>query len=433
MSVRLRPARRLHGTIAVPGDKSISHRALILNALADGAAHIDGLLDSDDCRSTMACLRSFGVEFSRDADRVVVRSPGLRALREPDAVLDCGNSGTTMRLLAGLAAAIDGVSVLDGDASLRSRPMARVLGPLSAMGARVDGRAEGTLAPIVIRGGALHPFRGRLEVASAQVKSAIVIAALSADGDSAIEEPATTRDHTERMLSAMGAQIRRAGSTIEVTPADSLQPIDMRVPGDLSAAAFWLVAGSIADDAEIELPGVGVNPTRTGVLDVLTAMGANITRNNERLVGGEPVADLVVRSAQLRGVVIGGDLVTRSIDELPVLAVAAAYADGVTEIRDAAELRVKESDRIATTAAMLKALGARVEEHADGMTIEGGHALVGGTLDSHGDHRLAMAAAVAALSVADGTTELRGEDAVGVSYPQFWKHLDALAGAGAFA
>ena len=432
MPLRLRPARCLRGTIAVPGDKSISHRALILNALAAGEATVDGFLPSDDCLRSMACLRAYGVEYDHEGSRVRLRSPGRSALREPGGVLDCGNSGTTMRLLAGLAAGLDGLSVFDGDASLRRRPMDRVLDPLRAMGARVDGRAGGALPPIAVRGGALRPFRGRLAVASAQVKSAVLLAALGADGPSRLDEPAPTRDHTEIMLAAMGADVRRRGSTVELAPGGPLHSLDVQVPGDLSAAAFWLVAASLLPDAELQLPAVGVNPTRRGVLDVLLAMGADIELRNERTMNGEPVADLTVHSAPLRGTTIAGDLIPRVIDEIPVLAVAAARADGVTEIRDATELRVKESDRLAAVAGLLRALGAGVTERPDGLRIEGGSVLHGAALDAGGDHRMAMAAAVAALA-AEGESQLRGDQAVTVSYPDFWQHLREVTAGAAFA
>jgi 3-phosphoshikimate 1-carboxyvinyltransferase len=438
MSRRLEPAAPLRGAVRVPGDKSISHRALLLNALAPGDARIDGFLPSADCLSTMACLRAYGVAFDYDPaapTRVVVRSPGRDAFREPDRVLDCGNSGTSMRLLSGLAAGVDGLSVLDGDDSLRARPMDRVLRPLASMGATVDGRERGRLAPLSVRGGGLRPYRGALEVASAQVKSALILAALAADAPSSIEEIGPARDHTEIMLAAMGADLtmtplESGGNRIHLRPGAPLHPVDLTVPGDISAAAFWLVAGSAGPGSEIHLPGVGVNPTRAGVLDVLRAMGADIEEMEQRVVGGEPVADLVVRAAPLHGTIVDGHLTVRAIDELPVLAVAAAMAEGTTEFRDAAELRVKESDRVATTVELLRALGVDAEARPDGFVVQGGRPLRGGRLHSHGDHRLAMAAAVAAC-LAEGTSDLEGDASVVVSYPGFWDHLAGLRGAGA--
>lgn len=429
MSARaVAPARRLRGTIAVPGDKSISHRAAMLNALADGEAVVHNFLPGDDCMSTLAVLRQLGIEWALDAaaDASVlrVRGNGLRGLREPGDVLDCGNSGTTMRLTCGVLAGHDFHSVLTGDASLRARPMARVAEPLRKMGARIDGRDGGRLAPLAVRGGALRGIRYAMPVASAQVKSAVLLAGLYADGETIVEEPAPTRDHTERMLAAMGANVRREGPAVGVAPAAALEPLSMRVPNDFSAAAFWIVAGVAHPDAEISLTGVGVNPTRTGLIDALRAMGGDISVGEERTVGGEPVADIVVRSSRLEGAAVHGDTVLRMIDEVPALAVAAACAAGVTEVRDAAELRVKESDRIATTASQMRALGVRVEERDDGMVIEGG-AIGGGDVRSFGDHRLAMALAVAALC---GRDEVRIDEAeaVSVSYPAFWDDLERL-------
>ena len=413
----------------MPGDKSISHRALICNALARGEARVTNLLESADCLSTMACLEHFGVEFERDsaAGAVIVRSPGLDRFAAPFDTLDCGNSGTTMRLLAGIGATLPFVSVLDGDESLRKRPMDRVLEPLAQMGAYTKGREGGRYAPISVatRAGGLSPFRGKLSVASGQLKSALIFAALRAGAESEIEEVGPSRDHTERMLLAMGADIARYGAIINVRPGAPLRPRDLQVPGDISAAAFWIVAAAIAPDSDLLLPAVGINPTRAGVVDALRAMGADITLERERDVSGEPVADIRVRYAPLRGIEAEGDLVVRALDEWPVIAVAAAVAEGPTVIRDAEELRVKESDRIASTAAMLRALGAEVEERADGLRIAGGASLRGGVVDSQGDHRITMAAAVAA-GVAEGETELQGADSVAISYPEFWRDRERL-------
>ena len=423
------PARRLRGTIAVPGDKSISHRAAILNALAEGEAVIHNFLPGEDCLSTLGVLQALGVHSElEDVEGGVivrVRGGGLHGLREAEDVLDCGNSGTTMRLLSGVLAGQQFLSVLSGDASLRSRPMARVLEPLHQMGAQVSSR-EGGLAPLVIRGGKLRAIRYRLPVASAQVKSCVLLAGLYAYGPTTVEEPESTRDHTERMLEAMGADIGREGPAVRITPGQALQPLSMRVPNDISAAAFWMVAAAVHPDAEVRLTGVGINPTRTGIIDVLRSMGADLDIEEERTVAGEPVADIVVRSSRLDGTVIAGDLVPRLIDEVPALAVAAAYADGLTEIRDAAELAVKESNRIATTASQLRALGAAVAERDDGMTIEGGRRLGGGAVQSFGDHRLAMALAAAGL-VGEGDVVIEGAEAVAVSYPEFWDHLERLS------
>ena len=425
-SVVVQPSGPLRGELRVPGDKSISHRALICNALAEGEAQISGLLDSADCRSTIACLRQWGVEFEESGDRLNIRSPGQDAFHQAGATLDCGNSGTSIRLLSGVAAGLPFRSSFDGDASLRQRPMRRVLDPLAQMGATVS---DAETAPFWVDGsqGTLQGFNGDIAVASAQVKSCIVFAALRADEPSRIVEPGPSRDHTERMLIAMGADVEVDGPTITVRPGASLQPQDVDVPGDVSAAAFWMIAAAMIPGSEIQLPNVGVNPRRTGVIDVLRDIGAQIDLTNQREMSGEPVADIVVRGCHLQRTIINGDTVVRAVDEIPVLAVAAALADGVTEIRDAEELRVKESDRIATTSALLKNMGIEVDERSDGLRIVGGH-LQGSTVDSHGDHRLAMAAAVAALAAdpESGPTTIRGASAVDISYPTFWRDLDRL-------
>lgn len=427
---RVPPAKRLRGEIAVPGDKSISHRAAIFNAIADGEAIVHNFLSGDDCLSTLRVLRALGVacdlEEAGAAPALRITGAGLRGLREPADVLDCGNSGTTMRLLAGLLAAQPFFSALTGDASLRTRPMARVIDPLREMGARIDARDGGRLAPIAVRGGDLHGIRYRMPVASAQVKSAILLAALYADGETVVEEPEPTRDHTERMLDAMGARIQREGDAITIQPASTLQPASIRVPNDISAAAFWMVAAAAHPDAEVRLPGVGINPTRSGVIDILREMGADVSVEEERIAGGEPVADIVVRSSRLHGVVVEGDVVLRAIDELPAVAIAAACADGRTEIRGAEELRAKESDRIAAVVQELAAVGVKVEERADGMVVEGG-AIAGGETRAHEDHRIAMAFAVAGLLSRDGVA-IDGAESVAISYPAFWQHLDQVAG-----
>ena len=426
----VKPARQLRGAIAVPGDKSISHRAAMLNALADGEATIHNFLAGEDCLSTLRVLRDLGIESKLDESGATpvlwIRGAGLRGLVEPSCVLDCGNSGTTMRLISGVLSGQPFHSVLSGDASLRTRPMARVATPLREMGAQIDGRDGGKFAPLAIRGGALHGIRYRMPVASAQVKSSILLAGLFAEGDTIVEESEPTRDHTERMLAAMGARIDREGPAVRLTPGDALAPLSMRVPNDISAAAFWMVAASVHPDAEIHLTGVGMNPTRTGIIDVLRAMGADLSINEERQVAGEPVADIVVRSARLRGTTIDGDLIPRLIDEVPAIAVAAAFADGETQITGAAELRVKESDRIATTVSQLAALGVHIAEREDGMIIDGGGKVHGGDVQSFGDLRLAMALAAAVLAGA-GDVRIADADAVAISYPSFWQHLQQLS------
>ena len=420
----LRRPRTLRGAVDIPGDKSISHRALMFNALASGSATVAGLSLGQDVASTMECLRNLGVRFEFSEGRVKVHGSGGFLQESPD-ILDAGNSGTSMRLLSGVLAGQPIFSILTGDSSLRTRPMGRVIGPLSQMGAAISGRNGDTLAPLAIRGGSLKGIEYSLPVASGQVKSAIILAGIYADGETLIHQPARSRDHTERMLRAMGAHIEEDGLSIRVSPA-SLEAVDVFVPGDVSSAAFWLAAGACHPDARVSVRGVGINPTRNGILDVLEEMGADISYVNPRTEGGEPVADLVVQSSELKAVHVGGETVPRMIDELPVLAVAACFADGVTRITDAEELRHKETDRIAMVVRELSGLGARIEELPDGMVIHGTGKLTGSACESHGDHRLAMSLAVAGM-LADGETIIDGAELASVSYPEFWDHLSSLS------
>ena len=425
----VRRVRRLAGELRVPGDKSVSHRALILNSIAAGEATVSNLGPGADCASTLRCLRALGVAIDRKEgeDTVRIAGVGLRGLREPEDVLDAGNSGTTMRLLLGLLAGQPFLSVLTGDDSLRTRPMKRVIDPLRRMGARLWARRDDTLAPIAVRGGDLTGIDYTLPVASAQLKSALLLAGLFADGPTVIREPQPSRDHTERMLRAQGADLKTADGVITLVPRGSLSPLDVQVPGDISSATFWVVAAVIHPDAEVVVRDVGVNPGRAGALEVLLSMGADLEVHPKGDWGGEPVADLVARSSSLRGVRVGGGLVPRLIDEIPALAVAAAFARGETRFVDAAELRVKETDRIRAVAAELGRLGADVEELPEGLVVRGGRALRGSTCLSYGDHRMAMALAVAGL-VAEGETAVDGADAASVSYPSFWEHLESVAG-----
>jgi 3-phosphoshikimate 1-carboxyvinyltransferase len=381
-----------------------------------------------DVLSTERCLGALGVRIEADgAHGRVVHGVGLDGLHEPGDVLDAGHSGTTMRFLCGLLAGQPFFTVLTGDDSLRRRPMGRVLVPLRSMGAECWGRADGTLAPLAIRGGRLRPIDYALPVASAQLKSALLLASLFADGVSHLREPAASRDHTERLLRAQGVALAVDGLDLWLTsPSAPLRPVDVAVPGDFSSAAFWLVAACVHPNARLTVRDVGVNPGRIGLLEVLQAMGARITVENEREVGGEPVADLTAESSELRGVAIGGDLIPRLLDEVPVLAVAMAVARGSSRIVDAAELRVKESDRLAAAAAELGRLGAAILERPDGLDFAGGARLRGATVQSHHDHRLAMALAIAGL-VAVGDTTVEGAESVVISYPTFWDDLAALA------
>jgi 3-phosphoshikimate 1-carboxyvinyltransferase len=423
------PAFSLNGTIQVPGDKSISHRALMLGALASGETQIRGLLLGEDPRSTAACFRALGAQVSElNTNLVTVQGLGLGRLQEPDQVLDAGNSGTTLRLMMGiLASHPDRLFTVTGDASLRSRPMGRVVTPLRQMGAQIWGRKGDTLAPLAIRGQQLQSIHYHSPIASGQVKSAILLAGLMAEGKTTVTEPALSRDHSERMLRAFGAEVRVDPETCSATvvgPAH-LHGQTVIVPGDISSAAFWLVAGLIVPGSDLLIENVGVNPTRTGVLDVLLEMGANITLENPRETAGEPVADLRVRASALKACTIGGDIIPRLIDEIPVLAVAAAMAQGTTLIRDAQELRVKESDRLSAMASQLNRMGAQVTEHPDGLEITGGYPLKGAEVDSFTDHRIAMSLAIASL-VATGTTSIHRAEATAISYPVFADTLQKL-------
>ena len=423
--------RSLKGRVQVPGDKSISHRSLLFGAIAEGTTRIEGLLPAEDPLSTAACLRAMGVDVSpiRAGEPVVVQGVGLDGLQEPEDVLDCGNSGTTMRLMLGLLAGRSGRHfVLSGDGSLRRRPMRRVGDPLAQMGACISGRSGGNLAPLAIAGQHLHGASIRTPVASAQVKSAILLAALTAKGNTTVIEPVQSRDHSERMLRAFGADLQVGGpSNTEVTvvPGASLRGQEVVVPGDISSAAFWLVAGAITPGADLTVENVGLNPSRTGILDVLQQMEARIEVLNARDVAGEPVGDLHVTHGPLKAFSIGAELIPRLVDEIPVLAVAACCADGVSRVTGAEELRVKETDRLAVMARQLGAMGARIEEFADGMSIEGGVLLHGAEVDSETDHRVAMSLAVAA-QIASGNTQLHRAEAAAVSYPTFWDDLQRL-------
>jgi 3-phosphoshikimate 1-carboxyvinyltransferase len=411
--------RPLRGVLRVPGDKSISHRAAILGAIAHGPTRIWGFLRAEDCLSTLRCLRALGVAMDDRRSELEIHGG---ALREPEEILDVGNSGTTLRLLAGVLAGQRFHSVLTGDASIRRRPMDRIAEPLRLMGARISGRQGGRLAPLAISGGELRGITYATPVASAQVKSAVLLAGLFADGDTVVQEPRQSRDHTERMLGAFGAEVVRGGLTVRLRGPQALSGTEVRVPGDLSSAAFFLVAAALVPGSDLAVAGVGLNPTRTGVLDVLRMMGAAVEVRDLKEESGEPVGTVVVRGGLLHGTVIGGDLIPRAIDELPVLAVAASLAEGKTVIRDAAELRVKESDRIDALARELGRLGARVEAQPDGLAIVGTPRLRGGRVASGGDHRIAMALAVAGLC-ADGAVTIDDPACIETSFPGF---ADAL-------
>lgn len=421
------PAASLRGSLRVPGDKSISHRAVILGALARGETRIYGLSRAGDVRSTVECLRALGISITGgEGGKVTVAGRGRQGLQEPEDVLEAGNSGTTIRLLAGLFSGQPFYATITGDASLRRRPMGRVVRPLVAMGSRIFGRGGGELAPLTILGGDLAGTEHELPVASAQVKSALLLAGLYARGQTTVTEPYLSRDHTERMLAAFGVPVWRSGLKVGVEGGTELEPQELTIPGDVSSAAFFLVAGAIVPEAKIRIEGVGVNPTRTGIIDALQRMGADITLENETMAGGEPVADLVVRGGhRLQGISLGGAQIPRLIDEIPVLAVAATQADGETVIQDAAELKVKESNRLHTVAVELERLGAEVRELDDGLAIRGPARLVGARCESYGDHRIAMALAVAGL-VAEGLTTISGSEYIDISFPGFQECLQRL-------
>jgi 3-phosphoshikimate 1-carboxyvinyltransferase len=426
------PTPSIAGRISVPGDKSVSHRAALLGAVATGVTEVHGWLEAEDCLATLRAVSALGVEVTRKGPgHYVIHGVGLEGLAEADHVIDCGNSGTTARLLSGVLAAQPFATLLTGDDSLRQRPMERVLEPLARMGARVLGRANGRRLPLAIQGmRPLVPIHHAAPVASAQVKSAILLAGLWASGPVTVAEPAQSRDHTERMLAAFGADVRVDEGRVTLVPGRAPGGRPVRVPGDISSATFFLVAGLLADGGAVTVEEVGVNPTRTGALDVLRAMGAGLEATAER-GDGEPVADLTARASGLRGTSVAGSLVPRAIDELPILAVAAARAEGVTEVRDAAELRVKESDRIRVLVSELTKLGVEIQERADGFRIVGGarRPLHGARVQSFGDHRLAMALIVAGLG-ADGPSVVENIDCIATSYPEFVATCGRLGGEG---
>ncbi len=423
---RIEPVTRpLHGELSVPGDKSIGHRAVIFAAIANGTSRIANLSGGEDNHSTIEAFKTLGVKISGDDRLLTIEGKGFEGLAAPMKVIDCGNSGTTMRLLSGIVAGRPFVSMLDGDASLRRRPMKRIAEPLEKMGARFesnDGRA-----PLNIHGGALKGIRYATPVASAQVKSAILLAGLQADGVTTVEEPQQSRDHTEIMARALGAKLEARGNIVSVQGGPKLAAFDISVPGDLSSAAFFMAAAAMIPGSDVVIRGVGCNPTRAGVIDVLRRMGASIEMLDQKTAAGEPVADIRVRGARLKGVDIGPEMVARTIDEYPILAVAAGLAQGITAICGAKELRYKESDRITVMTEQLRRLGVDVEERDDGMIIEGRGRLKGASVQSAGDHRVAMSLAVAGLS-ADGGVEIDDTACADISFPGFFRMLERIAG-----
>jgi len=414
---------KVKGIIEVPGDKSISHRAVMLGGISRGETVIEGFLLSEDCMSTITCLRSLGVETSVDGSNVRVCGKGLRGLKKPEKILDAGNSGTTMRLMSGILAGLDFISTITGDESLRRRPMKRIIEPLQSMGAVVES-GEGGVAPLTIKGGSLKAIDYTLPVPSAQVKSAVLLAGLYASGTTRVIEKLPSRNHTELMLKEFGASIEVSGSAIEISCSE-LEGCKVSVPGDISSAAFFIAAAASIPGSELTVRNVGINPTRTGVIDVLADMGADIEFDNIRNTGREMAADIIVRGRQLHGVTIDASIIPRLIDEIPVLAAIAARAEGTTLIRGAGELRVKESDRLAVVVSELKRLGADIKELEDGIEVKGPGCLRGGRVNSHGDHRIAMALAVCGLFT-DEKVIIEGKDCVKISFPGFFDILKSV-------
>ena len=415
----------LHGEVTIPGDKSISHRSVMFGSIAKGETEITNFLQGADCLSTISCFRAMGIEIENDGNRVLVHGKGLHGLTKPNHVLDCGNSGTTTRLISGILSAQNFDVTLTGDASIQKRPMKRIMDPLSLMGADIRSINGNGCAPLAISGRLLHGIHYQSPVASAQVKSAILLAGLYADGETRVTEPYVSRNHSELMLSHFGADVHTEDTTAVSRPVKELYGQKIEVPGDIYSAAFFLAAGLLIPDSEILIRNVGINPTRDGILRICKDMGADITLLNEK-TSGEPTADLLVRSSRLHGTVIGGSVIPTLIDELPMIAAMACFAEGETIIKDASELKVKESNRIAVMVENLSAMGADVEETEDGMIIRGGKSLHGAVIDSHLDHRIAMTFAITGC-MAEGETEILGAECVNISYPGFYDDLKRLS------
>ena len=418
--------KALKGTVTVPGDKSISHRSVMFGAISRGMTEVTNFLQGADCLSTIACFRKLGIEIENNTDSVKIYGKGLHGLTAPTEILDAGNSGTTTRLISGILAGQPFDTTITGDASIQKRPMGRIMTPLSLMGASFDSKNKNNCAPFTIHGGNLHGIHYDSPVASAQVKSSILLAGLYADGKTSVTEPQLSRNHTELMLSGFGATIISEGTTATIEPDPSLVGQKIAVPGDISSAAYFIAAGLITPGSEILIQNVGTNPTRDGILQVAKAMGGNVTLLNERTVSGEPVADLLIKSSNLKATEVGGDLIPTLIDEIPVIAVMACFAEGTTIIKDAQELKVKESDRIAVVTENLKAMGADIEATDDGMIIRGGKSLHGALIQTHMDHRIAMSFAVAGIN-ADGETTFSDASCVDISYPGFFQDMLGLA------
>lgn len=423
MDVEVKKKNSLKGVISVPGDKSISHRAVMIGSIAEGLTEVENFLVAKDTLSTVECMRKLGVDIKLERNRVKVYGKGLY-LSKSSEVLDVGNSGTTIRLLMGILAGQEFETILTGDDSIKRRPMGRVIVPLTLMGAKIEAR-EGNFAPVKIRGGKLRGIEYKMPIASAQVKSSIMLASLYAEGRTVIEEPALSRNHTELMLQTFGARIEIDGKKIFCYPGSKLKGQKIIVPGDISSAAYFIVAANLLPNSEVVIKDVNVNPTRTGIIDVLKGMGGNVELINERYVNNEKIADIVAKSSKLKGIEIGGDLIPKLIDEIPVIAVAAVFAEGTTVIKNAEELKVKESNRIKSMTSELGKMGAKIFETEDGMIIEGTGFLRGAEVESYNDHRVAMSLWIAGL-LAEGQTIIKKAECVDVSYPDFYKTFDIL-------
>ena len=415
----------LKGEVTIPGDKSISHRAVMFGSLAEGTTEVTNFLQGADCLSTISCFRKLGIQIENTAERILIHGKGLHGLSESSETLDTGNSGTTTRLISGILSGQSFTTILNGDASIQTRPMKRIMTPLSMMGADITSLNGNNCAPLRICGGHLHGITYQSPVASAQVKSCVLLAGLYADAPTSVTEPVLSRNHTELMLAGFGAKVTSSGTTATIEPEPDLRGMKIEVPGDISSAAYFIAAGLIIPNSEILVKNVGINPTRDGILRVAIEMGGDITILNEKISGGEPTCDLLVRSSSLKGVTVGGEIIPTLIDEIPMIAVMACFAEGTTIIKDAQELKVKESNRIDTVVTNLKAMGAHIEATDDGMIIEGGYPLHGAVIDSHLDHRIAMSFAIGALG-ADGETTIEGADCVKISYPEFYETLEIL-------
>lgn len=422
--MEIQKLNKLHGKLTIPGDKSISHRAVMFGALAQGTTRITHFLEGADCLSTISCFQAMGIHIQKNKDEVLVEGKGLHGLKAPLDILDVGNSGTTTRLISGILAGQDFTSRLTGDASICQRPMGRIITPLSLMGAQITSQNQNGCAPLTIQGGHLHGIHYQSPVASAQVKSCVLLAGMYADAPTSVTEPVLSRNHTELMLNYFGAQVTSKGTTAAILPQPDLKARDITVPGDISSAAYFIAAGLLVPGSEILLCNVGINPTRDGLLRVCQAMGGDITLLNVRN-DGEPTADLLIRSSSLHGTEIKGEIIPTLIDEIPMIAVMAAFAEGTTVIRDAAELKVKESDRIQVMTDNLTRMGADVEALPDGMIIHGGKPLHGATIDSHKDHRIAMSFAVAG-GICEGSLTITDGECVNISYPEFYTDLYSL-------